>query len=153
MASRASLRASDDDRERVVERLRGAAAEGRLVSEELEQRIGLALVARTYGELEVTVADLPGPGLARRRTRGLPLAHPVLTLAITIPVAVAVIAATVLLVTGLLATWMLWALAAWWFFGHRRGACRAGYGRSRSGYSRRPALRYPDPQPERGPWV
>ncbi len=59
MTRRANLRASDSDRERVAERLRLAAAEGRLLAEELEERLGAALTARTYGELDAVVADLP----------------------------------------------------------------------------------------------
>ncbi len=48
-----------------MERLRRAATEGRIAAEELEQRLTAALRARTYGELEATVADLP-----RERERG-----------------------------------------------------------------------------------
>ena len=58
---RANLRASDADRDHVVSRLHKAATEGRIASEELEQRVGHALKARTYGDLEKTVSDLPGP--------------------------------------------------------------------------------------------
>ena len=61
MASLHSLRASDRDREEVVERLRAAAAEGRLLVGELEQRLEVAFRARTNGELDVLVADLPVP--------------------------------------------------------------------------------------------
>ena len=91
MARHASLRASDADRERVVDHLRSAAAEGRLAAHELEQRVGTALGARTYGELDATVADLP---LRRTRPRS-PLAsaraHPLLLVA-AIPVVIAVVA-------------------------------------------------------------
>jgi len=54
------LRASHEDRDRVVEMLRVAAGDGRLTAEELDQRIELALTARTYDELAALVADLPG---------------------------------------------------------------------------------------------
>ncbi len=59
------MRASDLDREQVVERLRHATAEGRLRTEELEERLGAAYAARTYGELDPLVADLPAPLAAR----------------------------------------------------------------------------------------
>jgi hypothetical protein len=59
MARQPSLRAADADREAVTERLREAAAEGRLEPDELEDRVHTALRARTYGELERVVADLP----------------------------------------------------------------------------------------------
>jgi hypothetical protein len=59
------LRASHEDRDRVVELLRMAAGDGRLTAEELDQRLEVALTARTYGELTALTSDLPaGPGLA-----------------------------------------------------------------------------------------
>jgi hypothetical protein len=70
------LRASDEDRDRIIERLHRASTEGRIASEELEQRVSTALKARTYGELEKTVEDLPGGRSGRsgtapaRRTAG-----------------------------------------------------------------------------------
>lgn len=54
------LRAGDADRELVLERLRAACAEGRLDLEEFEERVAATLAARTYGELAVVTADLPG---------------------------------------------------------------------------------------------
>ncbi len=60
---RSELRASHDDREQVVERLRIAAGDGRLTAEELDERLEAALTARTYGELDKLLFDLPGaPG-------------------------------------------------------------------------------------------
>jgi uncharacterized protein DUF1707/2TM domain-containing protein len=64
--SEVPIRASDSDRERIVERLRRAAAEGRLEPDELEERVEAALRARTHGELAPLTADLPKE---RRRTR------------------------------------------------------------------------------------
>jgi hypothetical protein len=69
MARRGSLRASDEDRERVVERLHKAATEGRIASEELEHRVSAALRARTYDELEETVTDLPSSRRGREPVR------------------------------------------------------------------------------------
>jgi hypothetical protein len=57
------LRASHQDRDRVVEVLRVAAGDGRLTPEELDERLEAALTARTYAELAVLTTDLPGPGL------------------------------------------------------------------------------------------
>ncbi|UCM89945.1 DUF1707 domain-containing protein [Streptomyces marincola] len=60
---RAEMRASHEDREAVAERLREAAGEGRLDIDELEERLERALTAKTYGELEPLLADLPAlPG-------------------------------------------------------------------------------------------
>ncbi len=53
------LRASHQDRDRVVEVLRVAAGDGRLSAEELDQRLEAALTARTYAELAVLTTDLP----------------------------------------------------------------------------------------------
>jgi Flp pilus assembly protein TadB len=64
---RANLRASDADRDHVVSRLHKAATEGRIAAEELEHRVAKALKARTYGDLEETVSDLPGPRPRQRR--------------------------------------------------------------------------------------
>ena len=57
--ARSELRASHEDRDRVVEVLRVSAGDGRLTAEELDQRLELALTARTYGELAQLVSDLP----------------------------------------------------------------------------------------------
>ena len=56
---RPDVRASDADRDRVVDDLRDHAAAGRLGTDELEDRIGVALQAQTFGELDVLLADLP----------------------------------------------------------------------------------------------
>ena len=56
---RASLRASDADRERFVEALRQHHAEGRLTVEELTERTERAYAARTFGDLDTLAADLP----------------------------------------------------------------------------------------------
>jgi hypothetical protein len=61
------LLASDADRDLIAERLRSAAAEGRLTSEELEERLERAFSARRDAELEPLVADLPEPSLPARR--------------------------------------------------------------------------------------
>ncbi|MGN6680058.1 MAG: DUF1707 SHOCT-like domain-containing protein [Streptosporangiaceae bacterium] len=58
------LRASHQDRDRVIEMLRVAAGGGRLTHEELEERIEIAFSARTYGELAALTEDLPVSGQA-----------------------------------------------------------------------------------------
>lgn len=55
------MRISDADRERVTARLREHYAEGRLTSDELEERITATLNAKTYGDLRRIMADLPEP--------------------------------------------------------------------------------------------
>lgn len=56
------MRASDADREAVVELLRDAAADGRLDLDELDTRLGQALGAKTRGELVPLTDDL-GPAV------------------------------------------------------------------------------------------
>jgi hypothetical protein len=55
----AARRAADADREAVAEALRIAAGEGRIDLWELDERLGLAYAAKTYGDLGNLVADLP----------------------------------------------------------------------------------------------
>ena len=63
--SRAGLRCSHADRDAAAERLREAAGDGRLDLDELEARLERAFSAKTYGELDALLADLPaGAGTA-----------------------------------------------------------------------------------------
>lgn len=50
---------SDADRDGVIARLNSAAAEGRLTLSEFEERVDGVLKARTFGEVEPFVMDLP----------------------------------------------------------------------------------------------
>jgi hypothetical protein len=83
--SKHDLRASDSDREATVERLRVAGIEGRLDSDELEDRIASAYAARWCSELESLTLDVtppparldPGPIVfvrPQRRVNGLAIA-------------------------------------------------------------------------------
>jgi hypothetical protein len=132
MAGRAQLRASDADRESVSERLRKAAGEGRLRTEELEQRIELALSARTYGQLQRLIEDLPGRPLMKRsgaeRLARLPRQLAAAT------VVLLVLALVSALIAGVLASWWLWAIGAWLLFGHRGRRCAGRLGHRRYRY-------------------
>jgi hypothetical protein len=56
------MRAATADRERAVDVLKAAFAEGRLSQDEYNDRMGRAYEARTYGDLAALTADLPaGP--------------------------------------------------------------------------------------------
>ena len=59
VSDRPELRVSDADRETAVARLRVAGGEGRLTLEELAERVERADAARTRGDLEELMADLP----------------------------------------------------------------------------------------------
>ncbi|MER7533227.1 DUF1707 domain-containing protein [Streptomyces sp. NPDC097704] len=62
---RGSLRASDADRDRIADILRDALAEGRIDAEEHSDRIDAVYRAKTVGELEPIVRDLPGARTTR----------------------------------------------------------------------------------------
>src|SRR6516164_9401724 len=65
-AGRGRLRASDDDRERVIDALKVAFVEGRLTRGELDLRAGQAYCSRTYAELAAATADIrPSPPVTR----------------------------------------------------------------------------------------
>jgi Domain of unknown function (DUF1707) len=137
MTRRALLRASDADREQVTERLRQAATEGRLHDDELEERLGAALCARTYGELDALVADLPEPVPSRRPAPGRVR---VPALAVALAVALTIVSAIVGVVSGGghehgyhhwgvglgggTLVWLLWIALAWRLFLHGRGRAR-----------------------------
>ncbi|UYQ64167.1 DUF1707 domain-containing protein [Streptomyces peucetius] len=57
-----AIRASDADRDRIADILRDALAEGRLDAEEHSERIDAVYRAKTVGELEPIVRDLPAAG-------------------------------------------------------------------------------------------
>jgi uncharacterized protein DUF1707 len=58
-AGRGHMRAAHADRERVVEALKAAFAQGRLDTDELDDRVGRAFASRTYAELATLTADIP----------------------------------------------------------------------------------------------
>lgn len=78
-----NLRAADADREAVAEQLRRSHGEGRLDTNEFQQRIDRCYQAKTLGELNELTSDLPpqrsgeeqapNPPFARRYLRRLPV--------------------------------------------------------------------------------
>jgi len=65
-----TIRASDADREAVAEVLRKHHTEGRLDSEEMQQRIDACYEAKTFGDLEGLLDDLPRAPDRERESRG-----------------------------------------------------------------------------------
>jgi hypothetical protein len=58
----ASMRASSTDRDRAIAVLQRSFVEGRLDRDELDERLGQALMSRFFADLMALVADLPsGP--------------------------------------------------------------------------------------------
>jgi hypothetical protein len=112
MSRHHSLRASDADRDTVVDRLREAAGEGRLEPDELEQRVERALRARTYGDLGELLADLPDDGLVPQRRAGRrpsPVVRSVVLgtgLVLAVTVALAVVALVAVLVLAAATLWI-----------------------------------------------
>jgi len=70
------LRASHADRERAIDVLKAGFAEGRLNKDEYDARISQAYAARTYGELAVVTADLPGGQVVAPYWHPVPAAAP-----------------------------------------------------------------------------
>lgn len=149
MARRATLRASDADREEIAERLRKATAEGRLVAEELEERLEATFHARTYGELDAVVADLPGVPVRRRERPRPPAisAVQVIALFILAPVILSLLIAAAVIVATLFSAWGLLLVAGWFMFGRGRLHYWGSYRRSMYTASRWPARRAPGPRP------
>jgi hypothetical protein len=74
-----SMRASDADRDRTIEVLAAASAEGRLSAEEYSERSDTALAARTLGDLARLTGDLPAgsaAGVPATGSRSGPAARP-----------------------------------------------------------------------------
>jgi hypothetical protein len=96
------LRIGDADRDRAAELLRVNAAEGRLTTDELEQRLEGAYAAKTGRELRAPLADLP-PARSPRRARTRPVV-PVVPLGIMVLIAAAAASGAWWLL------WMIWPL-------------------------------------------
>jgi hypothetical protein len=108
------LRASDAERSATAELLRRHHAEGRLDTDEFEERVERCYTAKTRGELDALTRDLPHP--RRQQPRGprrapRPLA-PFVAIAVLIAVSVASDAHML---------WLVWPLAFFTFCRFRRG--------------------------------
>jgi hypothetical protein len=112
----AILRASDGERAATAELLRRQHAEGRLTTDELDERLGACYAAKTRGELDALTADLPQGRRAelRRRPRSRTHARPFPPL-IALGLVVALIATM-----GGHALWLAWPLAFFVFARVRR---------------------------------
>jgi hypothetical protein len=148
MPSDPRIRASDADRDRTAALLREHLAAGRLTAEEFSERLDAAYAAKTLGELDQLLADLPGidlyelPDASLRRGKrphpGLPWMLAVVPAGEVSPVrrgawapwlAASVVAFAVWLLTGHPGSlWFLWVagpccvmwLARWLGGGHSR---------------------------------
>jgi Flp pilus assembly protein TadB len=108
MARHSSLRASDADRDAVAERLRQAAVEGRLDPDELEQRLHAALRAKTYGELDRLLGDLPAKPVKWERPRAVaPAAGVAVVMVVRTVVALAILCAVLVAAAAAFAWWIV----------------------------------------------
>ena len=154
MSKRATLRASDADREQIAERLRKATAEGRLLADELEERLEATFTARTYGELDAVVADLPGVPVRRHEHHRPPALGPVHVIALFIlaPVIISLMLAAAVIVATLFSAWGALLIVGWLLFGRGRhaywgrGPARP-YRRSLHAATHWPSRRAPGPRP------
>jgi hypothetical protein len=120
MARHSSLRAADADRDAVADRLRRATLEGRLEPDELEERLDAAFRARTYGDLDALVRDLPGTPVARPR-QTTPVARTAFVLAVRVAAVLAIVG-VVMVALALTAAWWLVAALVWLTIRTARGA-------------------------------
>jgi Domain of unknown function (DUF1707) len=127
-----NLRAADADREATAERLRQSHAEGRLDTDELQERLERCYGAKTLGELEQVVTDLPREASGSERSAFSPrLLRPWRwRLAPFAPLLIALIVVSA--VTGHHLFWVFIPLAflfwrmCWWRWRPWRTAGRAG---------------------------
>lgn len=88
------LRASDADRERVADALRRHHVDGRIDTEELQERLERCYAARTDGELAPLLADLPEDRPARvAPPRRRPAPWPLAAVALVVLLALATVGA------------------------------------------------------------
>jgi hypothetical protein len=104
------LRASDAERSATADLLRRHHAEGRLDTDELEERLGRCYAAKTHGELDALTADLPGSRSRRhdrRRSHGFAIPLPLVAIALLVAVAIT---------THAHVLWLVFPLAFFTFF-------------------------------------
>jgi hypothetical protein len=122
MARTSTLRASDADRDAIAARLHEAAVEGRLDADELEERLHLALRARTYGDLRRLVADLPARPQRWERRRGV--AAVAFTIALRVAFALAVVIVALVVIAATAMWWLAWLVLFMVLRGRRYGVAR-----------------------------
>jgi hypothetical protein len=124
------LRASQEERERVVDQLRMHAGEGRLELDELEERIETALHARTRGELTALLRDLPRLSGRAYEGRRRAVARTSMAMAF-LPLVVAIVLFSA---APPMIAWLGWPILGFWLFGGLPGA---GMGFAWCGWSKR----------------
>jgi hypothetical protein len=104
---RGRLRASDSDRDRVLDMLKSAFVQGRLTKDELDVRVGQTLTSRTWADLGALTTDIPPWPIER------PVRKPVRTPsrspadAVVRAVACAIVALAAIAVAGMPGIWTM----------------------------------------------
>ena len=112
------IRAADADRETTAEQLRRAHAEGRLDTTELQQRLERCHEAKTLGDLDQLIADLPRDAVGAERSSASRSSPWRWRLTPLVPILIALI--VVCAITGHRAFWLLVPIAllayrmCWW---------------------------------------
>lgn len=105
------MRASDADREKIIDRLRLAMNEGRLSLAEFDDRLQQVYAAKTYGELTPLLSDLPAQRKAHPApAKGIPQW---ITIMWTPWVFVNVLCVAIYLATGAGYFWPFWVAVPW----------------------------------------
>jgi Domain of unknown function (DUF1707)/2TM domain len=133
------LRASDAEREQVIELLRRHHQAGRLTTEELAQRIDRVNAATTFGELDAILANLPRlppeavPPTPTPQERGRGAARPAFYRVLFAYVVINLFLIGVWAFSGRGAFWPIWVMLGWglgmafyafWVFGPKDGRSR-----------------------------
>jgi len=121
----ADVRASDADRQRVIDLLRTHTADGRLTLEEFEERVGEALAARTQADLAHVLRELPVP-LSARSTSSKPVERARRRRSLPTPALVALLVVVGSVLMGHFAWWLI--PVGFWVLGGGCGAKRAHHG-------------------------
>ncbi|HUC27297.1 MAG TPA: DUF1707 domain-containing protein [Streptosporangiaceae bacterium] len=103
---RSRLRASDSDRDRVLDILKAAFVQGRLTKDELDARVGQTLASRTWGDLSAITADIPPWPLPRPVRKPARSSASPPTPAVVKAVACAIIAMATVAIAGMPGMWM-----------------------------------------------
>ena len=125
------LRASDADRDRIVDQLRDHAAAGRITTEELEERADRALVARTVGDLDSLLSDLPSERSRRKAAARREAARRGFSEHLRTYLMVMALLVTIWALTGMGYFWPVWPALGWGIgiVSHRASLPRGGRSR------------------------
>jgi hypothetical protein len=118
------VRASDAERDEVIERLRVHAGDGRLSVEELDERVARAYELRTRAELAGLLRDLPEAPAPAREARPARRASSDLAEHVRVYVLVNLLLVGIWLASGAGYFWPVWPILGWGFGVAIHAACR-----------------------------